>query len=295
MIQEMTAERRSEVLRLAGEEILNPTPGINQHAVIQIMLPFSSAGIAKKPFDTTLLDSPITISVQFNNSDSFYIGTGTRPLGFISAIISTAQGDLQNKSQSLRGALVRQPSMRYSYPFIHSQSIPINVTSNFPLLNINQITGFINADLIAISFGYILASEFTGTGSASPSPFNYARVTDVTLDFNGTVMYKAINQDYRLYNMQDELGASYVENSVIAPADTAPFTSLPVNSYVIAIDFSQLPSYSFSDRFYNTFRIGNNTMNLSATLPTAGNYFLFLTYHYNGIISVNGDANIFFD
>lgn len=294
MLESNSSEKRSEMMRLGGEEHLAPT-GASIHCDILLGLPWSSSGIAKRPIDTLLLDSPITISIQLARAGDIYGGSGARPVSLLDGTVSLAQGALLNQAQSLHTALKRQPSMRYAYPFTHTQSFVRDLQGNFPNNNTLDLLSFINADLLAVTFIVVQNDFISGDNDQTPNKFNAVELEDIQLLFNGTLMYNARHQQHKLYNMQDRIGASFVENSIIQAGATAPFNSDPVDTYITAINFSQVPAYTFTGHFYNVWRIANNTMQLRFLLPDTQRYTLFACYFYNGISSINGDTQIFFD
>jgi hypothetical protein len=308
MLQCETAEKRNEVLNLGGQEVLNNTSPFNNKADLILPFPWSSlCGMHhKKGFETDLLNNPITIQIQFGPNSSIYGGTAVHPTAFSIATAYFRQGDYTYKDTSLKPILARHPSLMYSYPFIHAQSaiqttftgVPVTPPSsgvatqrmNVPLLS------FINADLISISFGVVQTANLNGSAGTSPSPFAYEPIFNISLLFNGLTMYESPGYAYRLYSMMSQPGAGYVQNSVINPGGTSPFTSVPINAYVVVVDFSQKRSICYDSEFYNVWRIGNNTLTLNFNTPTATNYTLFATYFYNAICEIQHEnANIYFD
>lgn len=295
-----TEEKRSELLRLGGDETIATGGGI-QYADIILPLPWSSAnGLnAKLPFDTGILSNPITIQLTFNQNTSVYGGSAAHPTAFSKATTYFRQGDLANKSQSLRSMMMRRPELMYAYPFIHHQSytpsaftgVATGSKVSIPLLS------FINADLVGMTVGVIPTSRLSSSGTNnSPSPFAYDNISNVTLSFNGLIMYEAPGRSYKLYGIDSQVGSSKVLNSVIAAGAVGPFTSAPVDTYTLYIDFARIRSLSYEGRYANVWRIGNNTLTLEFNTETTNQYTLFSTYHYNGVAEVsNGETRIYFD
>jgi hypothetical protein len=295
-----TAEKRSEMFHLGGEEVLAPTGSI-QTADLLIPLPWSSAaGLnAKLPFDTSLLSNPITIQITFKAATAVYGGLGVQPVGFSRAIMHFRQGDLANKSQSLRSMMLKRPDLMYAYPFIHKQTYTPSIFTgsttaaspvSIPLL------AFINADLVGMSIGVVRQSRLAPAASSTPSPFAYDNLRNVTLSFNGLIMYQAPEQAYKLWNIDSQVGSSSLANSVVLPGNVAPFFSGPTDTYMLNIDFSRTRCLSFEGRYANVWRIGNNTLTLNFLTETTESYTLFATYYYNGVAEVsNGETRIYFD
>jgi hypothetical protein len=298
-----TSEKRSEMFHLGGEEVIAPT-GATLQADLLLPLPWSSANgmHAKLPFDTTLLSNPITIQITFKSAASIYGGTGLRPNAFTMATIYPRQGDLANKDQSLRNLMMRRPDLMYAYPFIHKQSFTpssflgvsaASGTVSIPLLS------FINADLTGMTIGIVPQSRLAPSASSTPSPFAYEELSNIQLLFNGTLYYNAPGRAYKLWGIDSQVGSSYLENSVVAPGSTSPFTSGPVNSYTLYVDFARIRTAAFEGRYQNVWRIGNNTLSLQFNTPPGtdgASYVMFATYWYNGVAEVsNGETRVYFD
>lgn len=302
-----TAEQRSEIFRLGGQEYLSINGGSNgQPITADLLLPFpwsSMCEMVKKPFDTSLLNNPITIQVQFGNGANAYSATGTGvssiPTQFTNASLYFRQGDLSNKDQSLKYELIKHPELMYSYPFIHHQPYITQFTGSTNPSSPTSINllSFINADLVSISFGCVQSIYNTG-GGFQISPFNYDPISNITLLFNGLVMYTSPGQLFKLYNTNSQPGASYFFNSVINPQNTpAPLgPSSPVDTYMLQIDFARIRAVCFENQFQNVWRIGNNTLTLQLNTSTNNPYTLYATYNYNGVAECQaGETRIYFD
>lgn len=316
-----TAEKRSEMWRLGGEEYLTPVTKIDPvtgtavrdpnailSADVLLPLPWSSASglFNKKAFDTNLLQNPIQIQVQFNDATAVYGGiTSVNPFpqGFSRAVMLFRQGDLSSKSMSMRRELELNPDLSMFYPWIYSQSYqPTQFQgSNDPANPITvPLLGFINADLLAITIGVVRTSMLAPLSGQSPNAFQYDNIQNIVLEFNGTVMFAAPRSSWKLTTMKSTLGAQYFHNSLIQPtlAGIGPYESVPQDAYLLHIDFSAIRSTAFEGMMQNVWRIGNNT--LSLRLNTEGDstirYQMFCTYHYNSVVQVQqGQTNVYFD
>lgn len=300
MMECETEEKRSEVLRLGGDQQTAPTAFFPE-AYVFIPLPFSSiCGLHNKlPFDTTLLDSPIILQISLSRGNQVYGGSGVIPSGLLRATCVLRQGDLSNKDQSLKPILSANPSYMYSYPFIHHQIFtPGTFTgSTNPGAQVSiPLLSFINADLVGISIGAVLTSKLTNNGAQCPNLFAYDRLSNIQLTFNGLVMFNSPGELYRVTNMLSEPGSGSFNQSVITDSAVAPFSSVPYDAYVLFIDFSRIRAASFDGHYQNVWRIGNNTLSLSFNTSQVAQYQLFATYHYNGVAEIqNGQTRIYFD
>lgn len=284
--------KNSEMFRLAGEEILGPLvapagediPRIT--ADILLPLPWSSINsmLQKKPYDTSLLMSPITVGVVFDSPESIYGGSDPTPNAFLKAELYIRQTDLTNKDLGLRAQLSRNSDLTYNYPF---QFIQEYKTASFQgarrssgTKNTLNLLSFINSDLSGIVLSLIEVSKLKSQGGDSPSPFDWAEPEDLELKLNGQTVFKSFNKSWKLSNLIGETGGSFFHNSVIRSGSTAPFLSDPKDSYGLFIDFSLLrPSYQ-PHMMQNTFRIPQQTMSVEFYTPKTTDYILHATYVY---------------
>lgn len=307
MNQIETAEKREEMLALMGEEQLNGMPaGVTSlFAYIPLILPFAKYGGRenKLPFDTSTLVSPINLQITLNNANQFIGGSGVMPTAFLSGRIFLKQADFANKNMSIAGALMADHSKIYNYPFIHAQpfypQIFVADNSTSPVQTVT-LQSFINSDLAAISFGVVKSSNLTSNGGLPINPLYYERVYNVALVYNGINMFIAPGELYRLYNMSGQFGSQAIRGSQIAVAGP-PYTSSPVDTYAVEVDFSRIRSLQYENHYDNTLRVANQVMNLSFQLPDTsasgnGSYIVFCTYYYNGSIACSaGQTRIYFD
>ena len=321
-----TAERRSEMFRLGGDEYLGPIqrtgstglPERDPNAIISadiiIPMPWSSAtgstGQGKKAFDTSLLNNPITITVAFERNTSIYGGSVSPnqfPSAFTSAQMSFRQGELRYKNMSLEGELKMNPSLSLFYPSIFTtyQTPPVFQGSQTQPISV-PLLGILNGDLLSITIGVVRQSLLEGIQTVAnqnlytaPSKFTYDAIQDVRLLFNGQVMFNAPRSSWRLATMVSSPGAQYFHNSLVTiNPTTGVSTSVPQDSYMLHIDFSQFRTTTFESMFANTWRIGNNTLTMQ--FVTEGDqtisYQMFVSYNYNSVIQVqNGNTLLYFD
>lgn len=301
LAQSETSDKSSEWFNLAGECLTGPLPS-GQFPEADVLLPFPWSNMSslfpKKPYDTTLLSNPITITIQFEQASAIFGGVGAKPSGFLEASVSYRTGDLAQKELSLRNALMQNPSLMYTYPFIYqqsyvSQSFLGSTDPNSPCTI--QIQQFINADLVGMTLCVVKQSDVAPSGNSTPNPFNWDQISNLVLNLNGQNIYVAPGKQYKLINMQSSMGASYFNNALVAPGSSAPFTVTPVSNYPVFVDFSRQRSAQFTNQFFNVWRIGNNTMQVQFNTSTAGvAYNLYVTMLYNAVIeSSNGESRMY--
>lgn len=312
-----TSELRSELFRLGGEELLAPIQRIGAGGIAErdpdavltadiiLPLPWSSVSALKKSFDTNLLVNPITIQVAFNQANSIYGGSispNPFPAKFNQAEMMFRQGDLFSKSMSLKRTLMEQPDQSMFYPWIYTQSYLPSAFfgSNDPSRPLTiPLLGFINADLVGVTIGVVRTSLLAPSVGAAPNAFQYDNIQNVLLTFNGTTMFNAPKQSWKLYTTLSGMGAQYFHNSLIqATGVPGEFASVPQDAYLLHIDFASLRSMVYDTHMNNVWRIGNNVMTISFTTEGDSNvrYQMFCSYHYNSVVQVSqGQTQIYFD
>ena len=320
MAQCETVSKRNEVLALAGQETfvplsLNSGP-LTENTVADLVLPLPFSGMAgpdhQLPFDTSLLQNPITIQINFNPREAFLRGIGASAItAFAGASAQCRLGDMLNRDQGLRRIMQADSDLILGYPFMHYQSFQTNfngvslnpaVSGFSPTFVSINLLGFINADLVGIIFGCVKSVDQTGTSSVNPvNPLKYEEVSNVQLLFNGLVMHATPKQQHKLTNMNTVLDASYVYTSFTkdpTSGGTWPFTSAAYNNYPVFIDFSQKRTMNFNFDYENTWRVPNNTITLQLNTPVGTDntqYTLYATYIYNSICNIKGgESDIFF-
>lgn len=303
-----TQEKRSQVLKLAGEEIL--TAGVVPVGSFMILLPFSNiCGLYhKKMLDMTLLNSPITVNVYFKAATSIYGGNTIPPTSITSVQITARQSTISYPDQGLKPILRQNLSLKYSLPFIHKQSYITNFVSG--PLGVNGLAPcsftfdqFINSDLIAICLGVVKRNDvIPAVLGDSINAFNYAPLFNINLLYNGQTVFRADHNLHLLYDCSMGIGSSDFQGSVINPGVVAPFGSVPVNTNVVTFDFSQIRGFCFhaqaSSSFANTWRISNQTLNITFDVDSANTqYLVYASYLYNGIFQIDSDgaSTVYFD
>ncbi len=304
-----SSEKRLELFRLAGEEILAPqVPPVGEdaplvEAFIVLPLPFSSV-CNKLPLDTTMLQNNINIQIQFkSNPACIYGGTGTMPTAFTTCEAIYRMGKLSDQSKSLRREMIMQPSLMYCYPFIHAQAFQ---PPSFPGARFSDgsevqldLNTFANADLLAISFYVVKNTDKQPTALSTPNPFNCADIYNVKLTYAGQTLFNYPSKMYRLTNMLcGDQEASAIPSSIVLAGNVQPFSSFPHDGYMVWFDFSRLRSVCMMDHLFNTWRLTNQTLRLTFNTPlgSATQYTAYCTYFYNGCAELqNGTSAIYID
>lgn len=290
-------EKLSELLALGGEEVLGDSGGVSPEAYVLVNLPWSRVnGImdAKRPTDTTLVDSDINININFNDASKWMTGSGFRTYAsaFEKADVYLRQGDFTGGSRiSLDRIMEASPEKIYNYPFIWHVSNKIKQFNASSAARVTlDLTGFLNADLVGMTMYVLKDGEIdNNNGANSISPFNSVAVRDVRVLFNGETVYYAPGTSYRFWNMNDFPGAKGYNNSVITTGGAFPYASTPVENHPIRLSFSRVDCDRYCDILYNVWRIkGGNPLQVSFLVPdpTPQNYTMIITDSYNALLAV---------
>lgn len=295
-------EKRSRIIELAGQEFLSVPADTLCEAFVLLPFPFSTAcGLySKLLLDTNLINNPIQLNIRFKQPQSIMgIGASVQPLPsqFIDCTVYLRQGDLKNFDMSLRTPMLRDSSLVYSYPFIHSQSyetsaLPVTAgqTQSVPLLS------FINGDLVGMALSVVnVADQVPAVATDCPSPLviNSYGINNIQVIWNGLSMYNApSNQAYKFYNLHSSIGSQNILYSKINPGNTS---SNPIDVEPIYIDFGRIRVLCFDNQFQNTFNIANNTLTFQFQVNVTGVYRVYATYYFNSLLEVqNGQTAIIY-
>ena len=282
-----TVDSLDTYMRIAGEAYNGVT--VSQDKIegklcadLIIELPWSNycSGMdSKLYFDTSLLTSPFTVNITFNNYQSIFGTSYTPTSNSFSASFFYRELDLSNKNASLRNTLFSSPGMSLSYPSVHRQSYVVNFTSpsapagNDPADYVEvNLQSFINADLLSLNLSTHLRSELLPTGANLPvSPWNALPMYDVELTFGGEVIYSAPRWSYRLINQESNTGVVYAVNDVqYSPAGVpGDIINGAVKSYVVQVDMSRLRQICRQNSFSNTIRYNQQQIQLKFRLPSS--------------------------
>lgn len=318
-----TAEKRSQLCYLGG----SPSPSaaldgniesIDDDCYLPLALPWSvMCHSGKIGYDTSLLNSPITIQIQFAPREDFLTWASsisganltTVPSNFNVSEIVVRQQMFSDRSQSLKFDMQNDPTAVYNYPFKHYQSFQKDFEATEKESTMVQLTNFINADLIGMVVYVVRKSKLAGGARANGvvSPLDISLPYNLKLLFNGQVLYNSPGKLYLLQNCAGLSGSgSYSVPKTISTNTSGTLTTvsyLPIVRDMIFIDFSRKHSLCFEHEYENTFRIAQQTLDLALTLPMESGvaiakdtYTLFATYIYNGVNSTQqGSSNIYFD
>lgn len=308
-----TKEKRDETLEIAGAPFIRVGGASNIYPIegcVKLPLPFTSgmSAFRKKPFDMSLLNSPINIQITLDTSDRIFGGTGVRPIALLSGEVFTTMGQFADKANSLKNRMMMDPSYIYEFPFIYHQSVSpksnIQLRADLSVTNVVDLQEMLNSDLTAILFSVTPNNVQRATGTICPSGNLTCELFNIHLLYNGQTIYKVPGRASRLLGMNYDHGASGYTSTIQKFDAGAPGGSVtePHQSFIYHIPLGQMKGINFERLFENVSRYPSQTFQLSfQAIPIAGTDpvdavgTLSLTYCYNSSASIqNGTTSIMF-
>lgn len=294
---------RDDILKLGGES----HSGVNTKpltACCLLRLPFSIFNTQdKKPFDSSLLSSPILIQINLGPASSIYGGpVNLFPSSLVKASVVLHQFELSNKNNSIRNLLMDNSQMGYVYPYIYPQAISSkSKTGNiYSETQIFRIEEFLDGDLQAIVFTVHRTDLLTNSAGTYPTGLSTPlRLRNIRLSYNGETFYRAEGYLSDLTMMRHGKGTGNFNTTLIS--QTSGNTSYGIG-YMYRIDMGVLDGISFRGIYSNTQSFTSQDMflefdveKIDASDSDTASIRLDLTYFYNASMMVQrGASNITF-
>jgi len=297
-----TYQKRMEVLRLGGEEVLNPTSGPIE-AIMHIPLAFSKirALLDQLPYDANLSKQIITITVYMNSGTAVMGGTGAPAfaagLSLLSATFWAETAELINKTDSLAREMGKNPSLVYSYPLpvVYDQPVPNVAGAIFPVRASITLVGLKTGELLEFFFMVVPRNNnFPTLANDVINPFASIEITDLRLEWNGKLLFVQDGKLERLYAFQNDITPSVVPGSLLGSGTTSPFTSTPRDFPFYRLSVSRhfgsvLPSSVLPDGV----DFGTSQLTLQFSTGSAAAFDLKMIYWYQGVWTTkDGDCNV---
>lgn len=305
-------EKATELVRAGGNQVAAPTPGTNQEAFIYIQTPFSRVypgrGDFKKGFDSSILSSIVTITIEFRERRRWMSGLGlTDPLiGYVNQFVTNEfvmhQGNPTGPNLNLKSLMMANPERTLNYPFVHYRSGgSIPVTATLSTFN-NQVSlnSFINSDLLGLLISVVRNDFLDNSGGTTQTDRGcYTELSDIELTHNSQVMYHASGfKAATVYNHLMKSGADGAALNCVtnfgAVAGRQPWQTAGggVISAPIFIPFTREDMSVFDSHFRNTWSIPNNNLlfNFRFRDNQVVDHTMIVTQMYNAVISVQAGS-----
>ena len=285
MTQCETSEKRDSLLRLAGDEVTGPGQGSNS-AFIHIPLPYSTIRYLgrKLPYDSSLVNTNLRVILYLKQGSQIFSGSGVAnaPTSLSRGFFQLRQFDFKDQSQSIKGEMIRDPSLYYSYPFFYGQSYPspafIGSVDRGAPCTINLV-GFRAGNLQSIT---LQLKEIESGPETIKNLNQYEHMTNLELSWNGNTIIRSDEGAEGIWCLESGLTDCSFPNSVVPTSNlSAPFTSYPVKSHMPQLVLSQFNPVSQGNLLQSGYNVGSQTLVLSFNTPkNAQAYRLFCTYNY---------------
>ena len=277
LLQCETIEKAKRMLTLAGSAVVKGQGNRPHDAVLQIPLPWSTirAEMAKRPYDASILNSPIEVQITYNDATHFIGSHGafTVPLpnDFLRSEVFLKQSVLSNKANSMARTLRENPNLLLSYPFTYLQDGTTRAIASHPKdTEVNHtLQSFIEADMIGISFFIVPTDNEKSAGQPALSAsrkYDMLRCRDISLVYNGQILHAYPGYSNELYSLGLDIGDSHAGKSLIDDAGIA-YTPEAQNQryFVYYLPFTNHKSIIFNGTFPNTSRFAQQQMSLIFT------------------------------
>ena len=318
-----TKEKRDLAINLGGVAKLAGADTEPHDAVIILNLPFSTLkNIAnKRSFDASLLSSPILIQIQWapvtnymSTSTGETVNISNYPNSFEIANLIVRQDVLTDKSQSLRQTIMSSDVFAV-YPYSHvlsgsSSTQTLAVVNKKCEMNVD-LSGFLNSDLIAISFSVnkyshlnsTIVDDATANKNTVCNPGSTYRCKNIRLYYNGSTLFELSHYLTDLHQLSVCHGDPHGENHRIS--NDGSLTADAGNAFQYYLSFTADMRNQFMERLANVPRYSQQPMELrfeiEVPLPAdidANNNFqssFRSSYYYNAVnLMSKGNSNVFF-
>ena len=322
-----TKEKRELAISLGGSAKTDAASLVSHDAVIILNLPFSTLQsiMNKRSFDASLLSSPILIQIQWAPASNFMghtITGGTTnlfPGAFEIANLIVRQDLLTDKSQSLKETVMRSDVFAV-YPYTHVLSgttksenltaVGITATAKGICSMQVDLTGFLNSDLIALSFSVNKNSHLNSVQAAMQgdnkvcNPGITYRCSNIRLFYNGSTLFDIPYYLSDLHQLSVSGGDPHAANTRIT--DAGAVLADTGNSFQYYLSFTSKMRNQFMDRLSNTPRYSQQPLELRFDIevplivdaPDPNNIFdatFRSSYYYNAVnLMSKGNSNVFF-
>ena len=292
--------------------------GITPEANLIIPLPFvrnnAMAG-DYLPFDLSLCNSPAVINVSLNPLSSICGGSnGATYAGANRMSVCNFQarlGRFEDHAMGLKNNLLADPKALYVHNCImlaNSFQQPVQGTVTYAQPNASvpvagspqtiTLTGFRWGALNSLILGFYDAAA--NTASTSTNAFVFQRVRNVTLYYNGQLLYQAPNASNELFSTEQHIssGAAYpfrtVTSSAVSSNSQIYYLEIPLSQYM-----STMPGVGASHMQFGE-QVGQNVMTLTFTpvitpggATTSTNFIVYGAWVYEAGIVCQADRTEF--
>lgn len=296
MAKTESVPKRDQVLRLGGDSVVAATALAEANVMLDVPISKLAMLCKKLPFDSKMLNLPVQIIVYFNTAAQVFGGTGVLPQSFSLGEFILRQLDFKDVEHSISSDLRLNPMGQYVHPFTYQQhqQAPVTLATAVPGTSVN-LTGFRYGNLNAIGLCVVPDTSLNPTAptTEAKNPSNFLRLENISLTFNGQIIYRCNGRSHDLIQMNNNLDSNFFQNNFITGNTTATFAQTAINSYFYYIDLSQYSCLREEGAIQSGIEVGSNVLQLSFTAPGNNGVAaqLFISYLYSAGIKVSSGGN----
>lgn len=286
--------------------------GANLESYAYINLPHNSPNCGTErvlPFPSELLNSPIVITIELNPLQSLFSSNdgdvSNAPTQFSQIYFQIKQVNAVDRGQLMKMG----EGKAYSLPLksFYQQEVFIKVGSRQAVPTVAktdysvQLTGFRNGEVRSIFFWATRDQDTDPAPVPGPTAVpvvknftNYILPTDVQLQYNGSVYYRARGGASQMFSLLNSDIPTTLNCTVLSGTGTAsPFSiaSTPRIANWTDIQFSQVfEKLSGSSMYVSGLPIRSSVVSLDLSMPDNDAYTLHFVYAYNSVMMLSGGS-----
>jgi hypothetical protein len=273
-------------------------------AVVPIcVVPFSTYANNVLPYDSSLLNSPIQVTITLSRGEAYQIVSDLANVAIPGASIVNQYNDItfsvdQNlfenaKADSLKMDMLANPVLINSYPYLFFQTAtPLDYTAS--------TTDFVNLNLTSFRRGNLVGIVLMPSNRTGNLVYNQNRNNDfeeLQLSINGQFIHKfrSYNSMVSYLTRKQNKGPSYNIGELVDQIGFPPREGPGSQNLLYYLPLSQNIMTSVHHEFENGIKIQNQVLQLSVKNQSAGLTRLHVIYVYNSaIFTQNNNADIVF-
>lgn len=271
-----TQDKRNELISLAGGNADGTVQAAPFWVHMWVNLPYSkirAMGRKKYPLDITHNSQPLTVQFAFKQNTAI-ISSATPPVAFLAAQWQIVQGELLDRSHRVDLA-----DGRYlNYPMILEQDIQTASVTPAATTTVNTV------NLVGFRAGEAksLILYVCDDADIATKLFKTKDITDVTLLFNGQVLYTCKGDSHRLLTLEH----NKTPNSITMHGASQYYLQIPLAGL--------LPKQADYGVFYqNGMNFGSQTLQLQFSSPSTAAQTVYGVINYGAsILMTEGNSEV---
>ena len=195
-----TQEAIAEAYLLAGGDADGAGLAAAKQFSVAVSTPYSRFMLMSRQYgiDATIMRTPLYVDIQLKTADKVYTaGSRTALQSAQFHIIQSEYMDRSNRLIPHEGHFLSLPT-RYMQSYVTRSFTPASTSA----VNSVDLLSFRKGNLIGMIFTLHDVANLNGT-----APFSYNAISDLDIKFNGVSIYRSLNDDYKLQQLRNAVGA----------------------------------------------------------------------------------------